>query len=141
EFTGGAPDLDESERTADADRKRGEAIEQLKAIIARLQPGPQKSDALFQLAELWIEKSKYYYFQEWAELDKKLSAYRACQDEKGLDACGPEPRINNHQSELYRAEALRLYEQILKDSPTYSRKDEVLFALAVNLYEKGDKEG
>ncbi|WP_373048450.1 tol-pal system YbgF family protein [Vulgatibacter sp.] len=141
EFTGGRPQLEESKRTAEADRKRDEAIEQLKAIIARLQPGPQKSDALFQLAEFWIEKSKYYYFQEWGELDKKLVSFRECQDAKGLDACGAEPKINNHQSELYRAEALRLYEQILKDSPTYMRKDEVLFALAVNLYEKGDKNG
>lgn len=141
EFGSGRPQLDESKRTAEADRKRDEAIEQLKAIISRLPPGPQKSDALFQLAEFWIEKSKYYYFQEWAELDKKLVTYRECQDAKGEGACGEEPKVNNHQSELYRAEALRLYEQILKDSPTYMRKDEVLFALAVNLYEKGDKPG
>ena len=141
EFSAGRPELDESKRTAEADRKRDEAIEQLKAIIGRLAPGPQKSDALFQLAELWIEKSKFYYFQEWSDLDKKLAGFRECQDAKGLDACGAEPKINNHQSELYRAEALRLYEQILKDSPTYLRKDEVLFALAVNLYEKGDKPG
>lgn len=141
EMGGGAPELAAELRTAEADQKRDEAIQQLMAIIARLPPGPQKSDVLFQLAELWIEKSKYYYFQEWGEYDKKLAAHRDCQDEKGLDACGEEPKLNSHQSELYRAEALRLYEQILKDSPTYMRKDEVLFALAVNLYEKGDRPG
>lgn len=135
----GRSGLDQSKLTDEADRKRDEAIEQLKAIIARIPPGPQKSDALFQLAELWIEKSKHYYFREMEAHLQKKTEFLECEDEKGEGNCGPEPQVNNHQSELYRSEALRLYEQILKDSPTYGRKDEVLFALATNLYEKGDK--
>lgn len=137
----GRPQLEESKRTAEADRKRDEAINELKGIIPQVAPGPQKSELLFQLAELWIEKSKYYYFTEWSEFDKKQNGHQECVDQKGEGACGVAPKIDNHQSELYRDEALRLYEQVLKDSPTYPRKDEVLFALAVNLYEKGDKNG
>lgn len=137
----GRSELEESKRTAEADRKRDEAINDLKQIIPQVPPGPQKSELLFQLAEFWIEKSKYFYFQEWSAFDKKQSEHFECVNEQGEKACGVAPKIDNHESELYRDEALRLYEQILKDSPTYPRKDEVLFALAVNLYEKGDKAG
>ncbi len=140
-FAGQTVDLDENLRTADADRKRDEAIEQLKNIIKNpAVVGPQKAELLFQLAELWIEKSKYIYFGEMATYDQKYRTYSECVNEKGLESCGTEPKIENRQSEIYRDEALRLYDQILKDYPTYERKDEVLFALATNLYEKGRKE-
>lgn len=134
-------DLAEELRTEEADRKRDEAIEQLKNIIKNpAVVGPQKAELLFQLAELWIEKSKYIYFGEMSAYDKKYLAYSECVNEKGPENCGAEPKVENRQSEIYRDEALRLYDQILKDYPTYERKDEVLFALATNLYEKGRKE-
>ncbi|AKU90565.1 tetratricopeptide repeat protein [Vulgatibacter incomptus] len=138
---GGGPQLDESKRTAAADKKRDEAIAELKEIIPSIETGDQKSELLFQLAELWIEKSKYVYFGEFAVADERYKTWIECVNEEGESHCGVEPKADNHQSELYRTEALRLYEQILKDSPTYPRKDEVLFALATNLYEKGDKNG
>lgn len=131
-------ELDESKRTAEADRKRDESIENLKRIIARLDAGPQKSELLFQLAEIWIEKAKFVYFQEWADYDVKLNQYFECVDAQGEEACGERPDPEHRQSSVYTDEALRLYEQILKDSPNYPRKDEVLFSLATNLYLKGD---
>lgn len=130
-------ELDESKRTEAADRKRDEAIEGLKRIIAPMPAGPQKSELLFQLAEIWIEKSKFVYFQEFAEYDRHMSGYFECVDSQGEDACGTRPELDNRQSTVYTDEALRLYEQILKDSPNYPRKDEVLFSLATNLYNKG----
>lgn len=131
-------ELDASKRTAEADRKRDESIENLKRIIARLDAGPQKSELLFQLAEIWIEKAKAVYFQEWAEYDAKINQYFECVDAQGEEACGERPEPEHRQSTVYTDEALRLYEQILKDSPNYPRKDEVLFSLATNLYNKGE---
>ncbi len=137
-FAGGM-ELEESKRTDAADRKRDEAIAELKDIIPAIDPGDQKSELLFQLAELWIEKSKFVYFKEFGLQDERYRVWLECVNTQGEAACGAQPNLDNHQSELYRTEALRLYEQILKDSPTYPRKDEVLFALATNLYEKGEK--
>jgi len=137
---GGPAQLDESKRTEAADRSRDASINELKEIIATIDPGDQRSELLFQLAELWIEKAKYVYFREFELYDQQYNAWTECVDTKGERACGAEPKVQNHQSELYRSEALNLYEQILKDSPTYPRKDEVLFALATNLYERGDRE-
>lgn len=131
-------ELEESKRTAEADRKRDESIENLKRIIARLDAGPQKSELLFQLAEIWIEKAKYVYFQEWADYDARINQYFECVDAQGEEACGERPEPEHRQSTVYTDEALRLYEQILKDSPNYPRKDEVLFSLATNLYNKGE---
>jgi len=132
-------ELEESKRTDEADRKRDEAIAELKDIIRTIDPGDQRSELLFQLAELWIEKSKFVYFREFAAHDERYRTWLECVNTEGQSSCSAEPKLDNHQSELYRTEALRLYEQILKDSPTYPRKDEVLFALATNLYEKGEK--
>lgn len=131
-------ELEEHKRTEEADRKRDESIENLKRIIARLDAGPQKSELLFQLAELWIEKAKYVYFKEWADFDARMNQYFECVDAQGEENCGPRPEPDHRQSTVYTDEALRLYEQILKDSPNYPRKDEVLFSLATNLYNKGE---
>jgi len=139
-FASGGMELEESKRTDEADRKRDEAIAELKDIIRTIEPGDQRSELLFQLAELWIEKSKFVYFREFAAHDERYRSWLECVNTEGQSSCAAEPKLDNHQSELYRTEALRLYEQILKDSPTYPRKDEVLFALATNLYEKGEKQ-
>src|SRR5690606_21987155 len=67
----------------------------------------------------------------------KINQYFECVDAEGEEACGARPEPEHRQSSVYTDEALRLYEQILKDSPNYPRKDEVLFSLATNLYNKG----
>ena len=50
-----------------------------------------------------------------------------------------EPKENHRQSDLYRQQAIDLYEKILTDYPSYPRNDEVLFNLAYNLYDTDKK--
>ncbi len=126
-----------SERDAKADEKRDEEIVEIKKIIPKIQDGPQKADLLFQLAELWWEKSKFVYYGEMAAYDQ---AYQQYQQRQNSGAKGArEPTLSTRQSDLYRQEAINLYQKILDDYPTYPRKDEVLFNLAYNLYEVGKK--
>jgi len=66
------PEEKEVSRDELADKKRDEAIKMLKDIITRFEKGPKKADVMFQLAELYWEKSKYVYFQEMYEYEKKL---------------------------------------------------------------------
>jgi tetratricopeptide (TPR) repeat protein len=122
-----------------ADQKRDEQIEQLKKIIPKVQ-GPQKADLLFQLAELWWSKSKFVAHKGIAKYDEALAKWME-KTNKGEQA-GPEPKFEQftREGELYRQEALRKYEEILRDFPTYERKDEVLFAFAYNKAEIGQKE-
>lgn len=124
---------EDAKREELADQKRDQEITELKNVIRQVpSDSPQKADLIFQLAELYYEKSKYIY-------SKEMRAYFKAQDdvdaqrnrgEKAADA-----KLDSKESDLWRNEALRLYQQILKEYPSYERKDEVLFTLAYNQYE------
>src|SRR5687767_14052508 len=59
------PRLEDAEKEARVAAKREEEIEQLKKIIPRFEDGsPQKADLLFNLSELYWQKSKQLYAQE-----------------------------------------------------------------------------
>lgn len=132
------PKLEDLEREKIADQKREESIESLKKIIPKIDEGsPQKAELLFQLSELYWEKSKYLYRKEmlkFQEDEKKIDEARN-KGEKVADA-----KEDHRESELYRSETMRLYETVLREYPSYERKDEVLFALGYNLYEIGKRE-
>ncbi len=124
---------DEVQRDAAADKKRDELIVELKTIIPKIQEGPQKADLYFQLAELWWEKARYVSMNEVKDYD---DAYGKWLETKK----GEEPKISTRTSDNYRKEALKIYQIILKTYPAYSRKDEVLFVVAYNLYESGSRQ-
>jgi cellulose synthase operon protein C len=120
-----------------ADQKRDDAIAQLKRIIPKIQDGsPQKADLLYQLSEFYWEKQKYLYRKANRKYDDDLKKYDEARNRGDKVA---EPKLDTRESELYRSETMRLYETILRDYPTYERKDEVLFSLGYNLYEIGKK--
>lgn len=123
-------------REAQADEKRQEAIDQLKKIIPKITDPSQKADLLFQLAELWWEKSKFVYFREMEDWDK---AYAKWMEATGRGEKMAEPKADHRESEIYRSEAIKLYRSILDDYPAYPRNDEVLFNLAYNMYETDRK--
>ncbi len=126
---------EEEARREAQDKKNDELIDELKNVI-KAQGGDTgaKADLIFQLAELYYEKSKFLY-------SKEMLGYFRAQDEwqKKVDRGekAAEPKLDNSGSRVQRDQALFLYRQILKDSPTYERKDEVLFTLAYNQYEDG----
>ena len=133
-----APKLEDVEREKLADQKRDETIESLKKIIPKIEDGsPQKAELLFQLSELYWEKSKYLNRKEMLKFqddEKKIDDQRN-KGEKVADA-----KEDHRESELYRSETMRLYETILREYPAYDRKDEVLFSLGYNLYETGKRD-
>ena len=129
-FFGGKDALrpEEIDREAKADAKRDEQIEALKRVIPHAEEGtPQKAEMLFQLSELYWEKSRYLYRREMLAF---FTAQKGAEDAKE----------DHRESELYRSETMRLYEAVLREFPTYERKDEVLFNLAYNLYEVGRRD-
>ncbi|MFL5321483.1 MAG: tetratricopeptide repeat protein, partial [Myxococcaceae bacterium] len=131
--------LGDAQKEALADKKRDESIEQLKKIIPKFEDGAeQKAELLFQLSELYWEKSQYLYRVEMKKLEDDQATYDVAMN-KG-DKSVKEPKEDHRQSELFRSETMRLYETILRDYPSYNRKDEVLFSLAYNQYEIGKKD-
>ena len=129
---------DDVQRDAEADKKRDELIEDLKTIIPKIPESEKKADLYFQLAELWWEKARYVSLQEGKEYDDAYAKWQDAHD-KNAKSGGDEPKPNNKKSMAFRQEALKLYQTILKQYPAYYRKDEVLFVVAYNLYEAGNK--
>src|SRR5579872_610899 len=62
--------LNANARDAKADEKRDEEIEELEKLIPT-QSGATKADLLFQLSELWWEKSKFVYITEMARFEQE----------------------------------------------------------------------
>lgn len=129
---------EELEREAKAARKRDAQIEALKRIVPRAAPGSsQKAEMLFQLSELYWEKSRALYRMEMLAY---FTAQKAASEKARAGVPTEEAKEDHRESELYRAETMRLDEEVLREHPTYERKDEVLFNLAYNLYEIGQRE-
>lgn len=122
-------------RDALADKKRDEQVDALKRIIPKFEDGnPRKAELLYQLSELYWEKSKYLFRTEMEAYEKQYADYDAALN-RGEKV--EKPAENHRESELFRSETMRLYETILRDYPAYERKDEVLFNLAYNQNELG----
>lgn len=132
---GGDPTVlspEERAREARAAAKREEQIEAAKRIIPKIDDAnPQKADLLFQLSELYWEKYRVLYR---AEMGRYFQAQREAV--KGR----PDPVADHRESELFRSETMRLYEDILRKYADYERRDEVLFNLAQNLYDTGRRD-
>jgi tetratricopeptide (TPR) repeat protein len=132
------PKIEDVEREAIADKKRDEQIESAKKIIPKIEDGnPQKADLLFQLSELYWDKSRYLNRREML---KFFDEQKAADDKRNKGEKASDPKEDHHESEHYRAETMRLYETILREYPSYERKDEVLFNVAYNLYDLGKKD-
>jgi tetratricopeptide (TPR) repeat protein len=131
------PQLEEGEKGRLTDLKRDESITRLKDILATIDAdSEEKPRLLHRLSEYYWEKSKYLFFKEMAEHEKAVAEVEAARQRGERKQAG---KPDHRQSELYRAETMRLYETILKEHPSYAAKDEVLFNLAFNQYELGRK--
>jgi tetratricopeptide (TPR) repeat protein len=129
------PRLPDAERQALISRRRDETIEQLQRILPKIEEGsPEKPDLLYQLSELYLEKSRQLLQQEMSVYDAQYGRF---QEAKKRGEKAEEPSADHRGSESYRAEVMALYERILRDYSAYARNDEVLFALGYNLYEVG----
>lgn len=124
----------EFDNTARADKKRDEAIEEIRTLIPKVK-GEQKGELIFRLAELYWAKSRYIYFQEFKQFDEAMQAY--------VDGGhqGKEPRLEDFtgKSEAYKKQALQNYSIVLEKYPEYPRLDEVLYIMAYNEYQAGKK--
>lgn len=118
------------ERTQLADQKRDEAIDDLKQLIPKA-PASQKAEMIFRLAELYWEKSKYRNGLEMNAFEKAYNRWA----EGGRSGREPQQKDFVRESELIKQNALKLYERVLTDYPTYERNDEVLFYLGYNEYD------
>jgi tetratricopeptide (TPR) repeat protein len=125
---------DDFDRDAAADQRRDEAIAEGQKILATMDDGPQKTDLLYHIAELYWEKSRYAYFSEYKGYDEQVEKWAAAGSKKGA-----EPKLASSKSDGLKKKALTIYDEILSKYPDYERNDEVLFNKASSLYEAGQQ--
>jgi Tfp pilus assembly protein PilF/TolA-binding protein len=112
-----------------AARKADEEIARIGKLVGELPPAdPRQPELLFRLAERWFEKARRISFAEIEAYDVRYRAF--LEAKRRGDAAAVEPVLETPRANQARAEALRLYQQILDRHPSYSRSDEVLFDLA-----------
>ncbi|MEZ0312593.1 MAG: tetratricopeptide repeat protein [Myxococcota bacterium] len=126
----------EVDMDARADAKRDEAIEKLKRLLPTVSEGPQKAELVFRLSEMYWAKSKFARLRAMQAWDQSLEKWTA------NGKRGEEPTLEREpksaESAAYRADALKLYQQILAQYPSYERRDEVLYSLASAQYDAGE---
>ncbi len=122
-------------RTRQAAVKRDEAIRELKKLI-HTAPPELRAEMIFRLAELFWEKSRYLHAMEMEryEAQHRARAHRRA-DEEAIDLAEA-----TKASELVKVDALKLYRRVLEEDPKYARNDEVLFYLAHNEYQAGNRD-
>ena len=112
-----------------AARKAEEEITRIGKLVGELPPAdPRQPELLFRLAERWFEKARRISFAEIEAYDVRYRAF--LEVKRRGDAAAVEPVLETPRANQARAEALRIYQQILDRHPSYSRSDEVLFDLA-----------
>ncbi len=132
------PRIAEGKRDELADRKRDEVIEGFKRLIPKLQEGShRKADMLYRLAEQYWEKSKYL---ERREMDRFLAAEKAYDAAVARGEKVAPPKADHRESERFRAETMKIYEELLKDYPDWGQRDQILFYLGYNHQELNQRE-
>lgn len=110
--------------------------EQITGIERLLSLGPDESevpDLKFRLAELFYEKSRFYFFRGQEANDRAL---RVTTDGEKAQLAEDEKQ-NMRESKVWLTRAMDIYREIRERFPKYKRMPEVLFALGQSYWNEG----
>lgn len=110
--------------------------EQIKGIQRLLDLGPKEKeipDLKFRLAELFYEKSRFYFFRA-QEADERLIQATSPGEKQSLEA---EKAAKMKESKGWVRRALDNYKEIREKFPKYERMPDVLFALGQSYWSEG----
>ncbi len=121
-------------------RRLDEQIVQLKKLIDGCTDGDAKcAEYLFNLSEMYWDKSKYYELQAYQKQDQCYAL-----EDKGQKAraksCRRQMKQMLDESQRLKTEAVKLYARIYKNYPNFKDLDKVLFYLGTNLQSIGKQE-
>lgn len=113
--------------------KREEQITGIKRLLEMTTEERETPDLKFRLAELYYEKSRFYFFRGQESEDRAL---RASNEGEKADAMSEKKR-NLAESKVWLTNALDVYREIRDKYPKYERTPEVLFALGQSYWNEG----
>lgn len=113
--------------------KREEQIEGLKRLLELGPADTEVPDIKFRLAELYYEKSRFYFFRAQEAHDKASQA----KDPGQKDQFKSESKQQTKESLAWERRATDIYKEIREKYPKYERMPEVLFALGQSYWTAG----
>lgn len=128
------------EKQSQSAKKLDQQIVQMKKLIDRApKDNPQRAEFLFNLSELYWEKSKYYEQESFAKQDECFKLQDAGEEGKAK-ACTVSRKRMLDESKRLREESVQLYVDIIKNYPDFKNLDQVYYYLGANLMEVGKRE-
>lgn len=127
------------EKKVESVKKTDEAIQQLKDLLKSTpKENPQRAEFLFNLAEMYWDKSRYYEQGSFARQDECF-AHKDRGDQKRFEQCEVGRADMLKESKRWREESVGLYVEIIRHFPNFKNLDQVYFYLGANLMEVGKR--
>ncbi|RAL22924.1 hypothetical protein DL240_08510 [Lujinxingia litoralis] len=126
-----------TERSLASLQRQDEAIVQLRDLIRSTPKNdPQRAEYLFNLSEIFWERSRYY---DDTAVERQDECYRYDDqgDEQGARRCRAQMEDMQSEAKRLREESVQLYVDIVRDYPGFGELDKVYFYLGSNLMETG----
>lgn len=121
-------------------QRQDEAIIQLREMIrASSKNDPRRAELLFNLSEIYWERSKYYG-RTSVEKNDECYAHKQAGDAAKVRACEAAVKDMLDEAKRLREETVQLYVDIIKDYSDFKDLDKVYFYLGSNLMEIGKQE-
>lgn len=116
------------------------AIVRLKDLLETTsKDNAKRAKYLFELAEAYWDKSKFYEQEAFSKQDQCYALEDAGKKQE-LKQCRQRMKDMENESNRLRGEAVELYKEIVQNYPNFERMHEILFYLANNLDEAGRKD-
>ncbi len=119
--------------------QRRDQMTTLKKIISLGSTDKEMPDLIFRYAELAWEESRYLFFEANRRDDDFVNAKNRG-DQAGMQKATAEKADFQKQSDMWQAEAVNRYKEIVRKYPKYQRMDEVLYFLGHNLWDQSKEQ-
>ncbi|TXD34583.1 tetratricopeptide repeat protein [Lujinxingia vulgaris] len=120
-------------------QRQDEAIVQLRDLIRSTpESDPQRAEYLFNLSEIFWERSRYY---DDSAVERQDECYRIDDtgDEQAARRCRAQMEDMQAEAKRLREESVQLYVDIIRGYPDFGELDKVYFYLGSNLMDVGRK--
>ena len=115
-------------------------IQKIKKLISITpEDHPDRPEFLFNLAELYFEKSKYYQLKAFETQDRCYKLEDEGADDRKKDICKKQMEDELKEAVRWRKDSVDVYTEIITKHDGFANMDEVLYYLGANMMELGKR--
>lgn len=129
-----------TERKFESLKKIDTQIQKIKKLISITpEDHEDRPEFLFNLAELYFEKSKYYQLKAFETQDRCYGLDDAGASDRDKDLCKRQMQDELKEATRWRADSVEVYKEIITKHNSFANMDEVLYYLGANMMELGKR--